>query len=267
MKRVSIIGAGWLGLDLVGLLVQAGFSVNASYRNTLTQSKIFAQGGEPIFLDLNERGNIPRLFFEDTNTIVILLPPGKVLKYVNSVQDIIKQAEDFGIPKIVFSSSTSVYPDSGVAKEDANLWLGYFPDNDLLAAEKCVIDCKLNHKYVLRLAGLIGPKVWEGSVTAQRNPSNFLSGKTNVPKPKAAVNLVFKDDVLKIILHFIEKNHPSGVFNICSDDHPSRSDYYTKICEKAGVPIPIFANDETKGKIVSNQKIKKLLGFEFLKIW
>lgn len=257
MKRIGIIGAGWLGIDLVDFFVKSGNEVFASYRSEKNRAEILEVGGNPCFLDLNAEKYVLD-FFENLDCLIICVPPYKVHNYSICIKNIVVQAEHYNISKIIFTSSTSVYYDEGIATEEQNLDEKLI-SNVLLQAENSVLISSISKKYVLRLAGLIGKG---------RHPARFLSGKVGVSKPFAVVNLVQKADVITLISKIIDRDVEKGIYNICADEHPRRQEYYESLCLKEGLELPVFKKEEYLGKIVSNQKINFVIPeFAFSNIW
>lgn len=257
MKRIGIIGAGWLGIDLVDSFVKSGNEVYASYRSGKNRAEILAVRGNPCFLDLNA-DKYKLDFFENLDCLIICVPPYKVHAYSSSIKNIVAQAERYSISKIIFTSSTSVYIDDGNATEEQNL-VSMLMSNVLLQAENSIATSSISAKYILRLAGLIGKG---------RHPAKFMSNKVDVAKPFAAVNLVQKSDVIALILFFVENNVSEGLYNICANDHPTRKDYYESLCQSAGMALPAFKEEVDLGKIVSSQKLELVYPeFVFRNIW
>ena len=58
----------------------------------------------------------------------------------------------------------------------------------------------------------------------------------------------------------------NNIFNAVAPQHPTRKDYYTKKALELNLPLPTFAeNSESKGKIISSQKLENILGYTFQK--
>jgi nucleoside-diphosphate-sugar epimerase len=109
---------------------------------------------------------------------------------------------------------------------------------------------------ILRLSGLIG---------YQRHPGRFFSHNKPVLNPDAPVNLIHRDDCIGLITAIIIKGAWGEVFNGCADTHPNKRDFYSHARQLVNQPPPLFAKTtEKQYKIVSNDKIKVQLGYEFL---
>ena len=89
-------------------------------------------------------------------------------------------------------------------------------------------------------------------------------GRKNIENPNAPINFIHQQDCIGVIERIIETNSWNQIFNGVAPFHPTRKDYYTKKAKEMGLEIPEF--DEIKpsfGKIVSGEKVKKLLNYQF----
>ena len=261
-KTISIMGCGWLGLPLAEQLVSGGNIVKGS---TATSSKITSLKEKNIvpFLisaDPNVSGDALDKFFE-AEIIVITLPFRRDLTdpryYQQQIESIIKEVSRSKIKKVIFTGSTSIYSEE---VSDANEGVDIEPHNDrssvLLAIEELLINNRNFNSIILRLAGLYG---------GQRKIGQFMAGKQDVPYGNKPVNLAHLDDCVNIIIQIIQSEELNGVFNICSDGHPTRREIYTQAAIRLGKETPDFLDDKNDNyKIVNNQKIKNTLNYSFI---
>jgi len=73
-----------------------------------------------------------------------------------------------------------------------------------------------------------------------------------------------RDDCIAIIKSLIKRDIWAEVFNVCADGHPSRQQLYSKAAKALGLPEPRFDMQAADWKIISNDKIKQVLAYEFL---
>lgn len=241
MQSVSIIGLGWLGEACADYLHSKHYKVSGTKRiNKLEKSY-------PIF-NWSLGDTLPDELLSD---IVIISIANKKPNF-DHYKKLFLALKNQKIQKVIFISSTSVY--DGLAGEllESSSLIKTEKNKHLIQLEELLLEV-LPNAIVLRLAGLIGPN---------RNPANFLSGKTNVPNPKQLVNLVHQDDVIQSI-ELAMSEHVSGIFNICASSHPSRIEFYTKCCDVMGLGIPTFSNDTEKIRWVSNVKSKDVLSLKY----
>jgi hypothetical protein len=154
----------------------------------------------------------------------------------------------------LFVSSTSVYKNlQKVVTEDEGA------ENDqsvLFQIERLFLDNIDFVCSVVRLSGLTG---------GNRHPGNFFRTGKVVAQPDAPVNLIHREDCLGIILAIIEQAAWGETFNACADSHPSKREFYTYTRKLLNQPAPEFlVNSENAYKIVSNHKVKQILGYQFV---
>ena len=258
--RISVLGCGYLGIPLARKLVLLGFKV---YGSTTSKDKLpylEKEGIKAFLIECQPQmtgQNLDHFFQSDILFLNIpfkrnLLNPEFYRKQITSVT---RRVDKSPINFVIFASSTSVYPDAlKIAKEDVD----FLPDNPR-AKVLLKIECGLfrNHHFdttVLRFAGLYGQ---------ERQIGHFLS-QENINKKNTPVNLVHVDDCVRVILEVIRQDKRGEIFNVCSDKHPSRQEFYQRASDKLGLPKSNFPDVKNKaGKIVSNKKIKKILKFKF----
>lgn len=261
IRTISILGCGWLGLPLGKHLADLGFIVKGSTTSLQKMPILESAGILPYHIIAGEtlKGEIGDFFH--TDVLFLNIPPGRKNPdventYPNQVKTIVKEGLVNGIPNLIFASSTSVYGKQKGLVDEQTLPL---PDTAsgmaILIGENWLLTLDNLNTTIVRLAGLIG---------SGRNPARFLSGKTNLPNGAAPVNLIKLEDVILAITTIIRKESWNTVYNICSDDHPTRESYYTQKAIESQLPAPHFLPDHLEEwKVVSNEKIKNELGISF----
>jgi nucleoside-diphosphate-sugar epimerase len=262
-KTISIIGCGWLGLPLSAFLVEKRFAVKGSTTRSEKLSLLKKNGITPFQIKIGDtlEGKNIDLFFQ-SEILIINIPPGRRRSNVenihpNEIKNLIEAAALGDVKKVVFVSSTGVYGNSN------NIITEQEPPNPISSSGKALFQIekflqkdKRFQTTILRMAGLVG---------GDRKAGQFLAGKKNVQNGAAPVNLVHRDDCIEIIYQVIKQELWNEVFNVCSDGHPTRKDFYIKQAKKQGFEPPQFAEgDESSFKIVSNEKLKKALNYTFL---
>lgn len=261
-KSVSILGCGWLGLPVAKTLVSLGCQVKGSTTTIEKLPELKNSGIESFLISVQAHNHIPidSKFFE-SSVLLIDIPFRRSLEnpfdYFEQIKNIVEDIKTTPIQKVIFTSSTSIYPDSIVdSHEDVN----FEPVNDrssaLLSVEKMLLNLEGLNCVILRLSGLYG---------GNRKIGQFMAGKCNVPNGNQPVNLVHLDDCIKIMTQIIFDDDISGIFNVCSDAHPKREELYIKAAKCQKVSPPAFSKDERQEyKIVNNYKIKKELNYTFI---
>jgi len=259
--KISILGCGWLGLPLAVSLIDDGHDVNGSTRNAGKLGDIKEQGINPFLLELSPELNCENdSEFFDTEILILNIPPERrddiVEFHPAQIQSIIDAVNSSTVKNVVFTSSTSVYPE--LNREVTEIETKE-PQKNSGRALKIAEDLLLGESgfktTVLRLAGLVG---------YDRNPRNFLKKRRVIHKINSPVNLVHRDDCIGVILEIIKRGIWGEVFNVCCDFHPKRIDFYKSEAEKAGLKIEDHGEMATSDyKLVSNKKLKNSLEYSF----
>jgi nucleoside-diphosphate-sugar epimerase len=262
MQTISILGAGWLGLPLGIHLRQLGYTVKGSTTTPEKLDQLEALGIEPYFLQVNDglKGLMADDFF-DCDVLFVNIPPSRRREdvatwYPRQIGLIAEKVKAAKVSNLIFISSTSVYGDVNQVVTENNQPR---PDTDsakgLLLAEKIIQELPGVQSTILRMSGLVG---------GDRKAGRFFAGKTDVPEGNAPINLVHLEDCIGVISAVIAQNCWGELFNVCADEHPIKAEFYRKQAEKQGFVPPTFLPDDTpRFKIVSNEKIKKALGYQF----
>ena len=277
-KRISILGCGWLGLPLAKSLIAKGFVIKGSTTSEEKLDVLQNAGIEPFLISIKSNKVVGEVvkFLSDDDILIIDIPPnlrqGNTESFIEKMEQSIPFLEQSTVKKIIFVSSTSVY--SGIMLECAaneindiqeekfrvNETTVCIPENEsgiqLLASEKILLANKNFETTIVRFGGLIGE---------DRNPAKFLAGRKNLDNPNAPINFIHQQDCIGIIEKIIETNSWNQIYNGVAPFHPTRKDYYTKKAMEMGLEIPEFDNSKPSfGKIVSSEKVEKVLRYEFV---
>jgi len=256
--KISILGCGWLGLPLAKAMISEGFAVKGS---TTTPEKIPAladAGIEPYIVSLGttELNGSTEEFLADAGVLIIDIPPRlKEGDLTEKMRTLIPYIERYGVRKVLFVSSISVYGKNGGIITEGTLPIPDTENGKQLLEVESILQENANFKTtILRFGGLIG---------GERHPVHHLAGRENLPDPDAPVNLIHRDDCIGIIQTIIREGIWGEVFNAVADHHPSRKVYYTQKAAELGLTMPNFDPNGNSGKIVSSKKITLLMGHLF----
>lgn len=109
---------------------------------------------------------------------------------------------------------------------------------------------------VLRFGGLIGYDRLPDSAAAVQRRSRAID---------TAMNVIHRDDCVRIIHEIVRQQAWGEVFNACADAHPMRRDYYAAAARARGFALPDFGPVQPQPyKIVSSEKLKARLNYKFL---
>ncbi|ESU24289.1 NAD-dependent epimerase/dehydratase [Flavobacterium enshiense DK69] len=266
--KIAVLGCGWLGFPLAKKLFSEGFPVNGSTTSEKKITLLKENGIIPfqIILTENETQGAVYAFLEDSEILIIDIPPGlrhattegSVKIFVSKIERMLPYIEKSSVQKVIFISSTSVYPDTNKTITEETV-----PDPDsesgkqLVAVEKILQQNPSFKTTVIRFGGLIG---------SDRHPIKMLAGKQDLSNPGAVINLIHQEDCIGIIMKIIEEDVWDETFNAVTPFHPTRQEYYSKKANEMKLLIPTFVNDKPSiGKYISSEKIEKVLKYSFRK--
>ncbi|MGJ3354454.1 SDR family oxidoreductase [Providencia sp. Je.9.19] len=263
MKKVTIIGLGWLGLPLANALLAQGVCVSGTKTTSDGVDAARAVGVDCYALKLTpnlecDTEDLEQLMAQ-SDAVVILLPPSKVntATYIEAIEQLVDSAIAFHVPRIIFTSSTSVYGDvQGLIDEDTPLEGETESAKALAGVEQWLHDLPHISVDILRLAGLVGEN---------RHAGRFLAGKKGLKGANQPVNIVHQDDVIAAILLLLQQPTGGHIYNLCAPVHPSRSDFYSQAAQSLGLESPefIMEDNEPEGKVINGHRICEELGFEY----
>ncbi len=263
IKKVAIVGLGWLGMPLALALAADGMQVVGSKTTPDGVDAARMAGVEcyPLEITPEMAGDAEDLAqLLDVDALVITLPARRTPEgsrlYLQAVQLLVDSALAHQVKRIIVTSSTAVYGDqprdvdettpldpvthSGRALAELEVWLNQLPN--------IAVD-------ILRLGGLVGQ---------DRHPGRFLAGKTGIKNGSHGVNLVHQDDVIAAIRLLLR--HPDGnrTYNLCAPQHPPKAVFYRSAAARLGLTPPQFEpDDQSAGKVVDGSRICRELGFAY----
>ena len=203
--KISILGCGWLGLPLGKYLVENGHSVKGSTTSESKLSLLSEIGIEPFLLNFSpqiEGNNLDN--FLNSEILIICIPPraGKFGEdfHVQQIESLIKYLPSSTIKSIIYTSSTSVYPDLNreMTEDDEVI------ENHALIKVENLLKSLPQNVTILRCGGLMG---------GERIPAKYFAGKT-INTGKIPVNYVHQEDVVQIITMISEQEFWNETFNV-----------------------------------------------------
>lgn len=241
MKAITILGTGWLGLELA-LDLKQKYKVKVSSR-TIEKIKMYEDEGLASYI-LNEDNLDSLEQLLETNYLFINFPPSKFNDYVSFLSKIYNHKSIKNIQKIIFISSTSIYPNiQGLFDEEYEIKES--SSKLVFEAEKLI---KKKSDVIFRVAGLVGGSRYFGKRSANKV----------VEYPKTPINFVHRNDVIEAT-KFVIENNINGIFNLCSKEHPTKEEIYSFNSKKYDFEKPIFLdNKEFLNRLIDGSKIEKL---------
>ncbi len=264
IKKISLLGAGWLGAPLGVVLAEKGYTVQGSTTRPERFDELKALGIRPFHLEIKGsqiQAGADIDDFLDCDVLIINTPPGRRQPNVGEefperIKTISMLAQAHEIPYGLFVSSTGVYENANdLVNEEDDPQPASESGQALLTAERYLGLIQRPLTTVLRMGGLIGK---------QRHPGRFLDGLENLSKGRAPVNMVHLNDAIGVCLAILEQEQWGDCFNVVADEHPTRRDYYPAMARQLDLEPPTFLpTDEASFKVVSNRKVKEVLGYVF----
>ena len=227
-------------------LLKQGHAVLGSTTSPHKLSELESKGITPFLLDIGQEKDRLAEFLE-SDVLVIAIPS----KNKEGFQHLIRAIEQSALCKVVFVSSTSVYPNTNgiVTEETATI------PSSLAEIERLFTSNTHFQTTILRFGGLFG---------YDRKPGNFFKAGRVIDHPEGYVNMIHQDDCISIIQGIIAQEVWNETFNACSTSHPTRRDYYQSEAKKVGrTDLSFNEQSENTYKIVSSQKLKNLLNYSF----
>ena len=272
MKKISILGCGWLGFPLAKALLNKGFLVKGS-TTTVDKKEMLENAGithYPIALETENFSSPVADFLEGSEILIIAIPPklrGKNKDYsdaennsfVKKIENLLPFIEKSSVEKLLFISSTAVYGEANTVVDEHTIPNPVTESGkQLLEIENLLLANTAFKTTILRFGGLIGP---------DRNPARFLAGKENVANPDAPVNLIHLDDCIGVIERILQVGIWETSLNAVTPNHPSREEYYTQKAVAAHVVPPIFDHENPSvGKTILSDKLIRELNYTFTKL-
>lgn len=262
MKKISILGCGWLGFPLAKSLIEKGFLVKGSTTSSEKISILENDKIQAFQIEVGEsqiNGDI-NLFLENSEILIIDIPPklrgASSESFVKKIQNLISYIEKSTVEKVIFISSTSVYADdNSVVTETTKPNPDSESGKQLLESENLLQSNQNFKTTVIRFGGLIGEN---------RHPIHFLAGRKNIENPDAPINLIHQIDCIGIIESIIKQDYWNETFNAVAPIHPSRKGYYTQKAIELNLPLPEFNEEKSSiGKTILSYKVENLLKYKF----
>lgn len=260
-QTVGVVACGWLGLPLASQLVRDGYKVYGSRRSTRHFNSLRSSGIFPFKIELQATPVGDLAVFERLDCLVLNVPPGNARQYqglsheqqLESLAGAIKKA---GIPRVIFISTTSVYPDDArvMKEEDAEYIPSKHSGTVALRFEDVLREASGAELVVLRFGGLFGP---------ERHPGHFFRNRKEVTGAEHPVNMIHQEDCIGIIGTLIADWPGAGVYNACSPEHPTKEEFYTAASNHVGTQAPKFHIAGEGGKTVCPQKLIDEIKYEF----
>ena len=147
MKDVSILGCGWLGKPLAVSLLEAGYSVKGTTTSEIKVDELEALDIETYLINIEDFEEYD-LFLQSDILIVAITS-----KNIDAFESLVDQIQNSSIQKVLFISSTSVYPNTNSVITEDNQTV----EKPLATIENLFRNNNYFETTIIRFAGLFGP--------------------------------------------------------------------------------------------------------------
>lgn len=271
-RDLVVIGCGYVGKAVAIAGRNEGWRVKALTRNPDTAAQLRSEGIETIVADAaddswhKELGTRPEFVLNSLSSGGGGLQ-GYQRSYVDGMRSVVRWlAKIGGTERVVYTSSTSVYPqDGGVTVDELAPTEGGDERAQLLvAAERVLMERQEISRrwFVLRLAGIYGP---ERHMLLDQVRAGEVAGTG-----AHHLNLVHRDDIVSAIMACFAtpSQLSSQVFNVADDSAATKREVTDWLAQTLGVSPPRFTGRPASGRravvpdrVISNARIRRVLGW------
>lgn len=267
-----IFGCGYVGGAVARQAVARGMNVTALTRNQATAAALRAAGVRDVVeADLASAAWHGRIAGGAEFALNSVSSGGGGIdgyrrSYVDGMKSIVRWAEARGgVGTLVYTSSTSVYPQDGGATVDETAPTdGVGERGDvLLAAERVLREAApeaVRRWMILRLAGIYGPGRMH---LVEQVRAGAVAGRG-----AHRLNLVHRDDICAAVWAALAAPVGSDVFNVADDGAAPKAEVTAWLAGKLGVAAPVFTGLPAGGRravtpdrVIANAKAKRALGW------
>jgi nucleoside-diphosphate-sugar epimerase len=261
MKKVAILGCGFVGVRAARLFARAGWDVTGVTQSASSAARLAGEPFRVLACDITDAASLMAAReLQDADAVISAASSGRGGEeayravYLRGIQNAIACLNP---GRMLFVSSTSVY-----AQNDGSWVTEESPALPLPATSRILRDAEdvaLQHGGIAaRLAGIYGP----GRSVLLRK---FLE-KTAVIEGDGSrhINQIHADDAAGALFHLIAHDLPPGIYNVADDCPATQLACYQWIAERLGQPIPPRGPIDTArkrgvtDKRVSNAKLRSL---------
>jgi nucleoside-diphosphate-sugar epimerase len=273
-KHLVIFGAGYVGSTVAHGAVERGMRVTALTRNAEKAEALRQSGVEVVVADLAS----PSWHDQIVGGAEFVLNcvssggggvAGYAQSYLEGMESIVAWMRARGsVGTIVYTSSTSVYPqDGGVFVDEKAATTGSGERAQILLAAEKVLDAAGSlgacaRWFVLRLAGIYGPGRHH---LLEQVRAGEVAGRGDY-----RLNLVHRDDIAAAIWAAFgaDGKIANEIFNVADDGAATKSEIVLWLAERLGVATPSFTGEPAPGRravtpdrVITNAKLKTVLGW------
>lgn len=266
-SSITILGCGYLGSALASRALAEGWSVSALTRNADSASKLREMGVAQVVEANIEDDSWHQTLSPEQDFVVNCVGAasrdvdGYVTSYVEGQNSAMNWLKAGRVGSYVFTSSCSVYPQTGRKLVDESSSCAGVSERGglLLAAEQLCFPPppSIQRSFILRLGGIYGP----GRHLMLEKVKNAQLFDGNAGR---IINLIHRDDGVKAILACLlsAETNLGRIYNVTDGNHSPRGQIVQWLAGKLSVDSPAFAEDDdenTPNRKVSTNRIMEEL--------
>jgi hypothetical protein len=249
MKRMGIIGCGWLGLRIASHFYSS-YKIYATTTSAINKNKLCSLGFETIAVKFSDDEIMPGQkncgIINHLDAIIITVPFSKQ----TNIKHLEKRFENMslfisGFKKHLFlMSSIGIYP-----QIDTDIEEDTFDEDDLdqnILFVENLIKSKFPQLNILRLGGLMG--------------DDRIFSKYKVSDLNQIVNHVHYNDICLVINQMIDENVSGKTYNVVAPLHPRKIDI---INYQKGIQAEIEFESQLRGRKILTNRLERDLNFKF----
>ena len=269
-RHLVVLGAGYVGGEVVRQGLARGMRVTALTRNGAKARALAEAGAEVIVDDLAGAAWHSHAAVRDGADYVLncVSSGGGGLEgyrhsYGGGTKSVLAWASGVRVGAIVYTGSTSVYPQGGGVRVDetASVEETRAAGSPLVEAEDLLLAWTGGKRCVLRLAGIYGPGR-HYLLDQLRDGSGEVAGHG-----EHRLNLIHRNDIAGAVWAAFDGG-AEGVFNVADDGAAAKIEVTAWLAMKLGMARPRFTGEPATGRrrvtpdrVIANDKIKRVLGW------
>jgi len=161
--------------------------------------------------------------------------------YVQGLSNVLNATEGSGVRRVFFTSSTSVYAQTGgvVVDEESETRPEHFSGQRTLEAENLLRGATLMQSTCLRCAGIYGPGRTRLIDSVRQGTASMSNRLTN---------RIHRDDIAGVIVHLMQADVAPPVLLLSDDEPTPQRDVTAFIANQLGLPPPPDGAPEPSGR-------------------
>lgn len=271
MKKVFIVGCGYIGGRVGRLFINQGANVTCLVRSDDHKARLTADGITAVVCNLDDPAPIPLLDTSDSTLLYFVPPPGGGTIDTRARNFCAQLAFSAPPATIVYTSATSVYSETGggVVTESS-------PTIPASAMGKRRLDAEAAFReygalsgssiIILRVSGIYGPGRLPQMQILQRQP--LLREEESGPS-----NRIHADDLARVCVAATVKGKNGDIFNVSDGSPSSMTSYFNACADLLGQPrqpqvsmqearqvmSPLMLSYVSESRIVDNSRMLQKL--------